>query len=119
MRNRGQGAVTVILLVAVIVAAVGFIVYWVGFRGGQAAPTQEQQKPEAKEYKCAACGYSEFMTDERADTLDRDPTDVRRCPNPDCKKFKFGGVFTDPKTQEKFIILEGGKKVPYDSATSK
>ena len=40
MRNRREGAVSVILLIAVVVAAVGFIVYWVGFRGGRATPTQ-------------------------------------------------------------------------------
>ena len=40
MRNRREGAVSVILLIAVVVAAVGFIVYWVGFRGGPVTPTQ-------------------------------------------------------------------------------
>ena len=112
MRKRGASPVAVVALVVVIVACVGFVVYYLS-RGGGPPVTGSTANVE-KKYMCAACGYTEVMTLEKAGKLeeggafDGGSAELRKCP--ECGKFAFDSVSTCPKCEKEYV--DTGKGCP-------
>ena len=92
MREKGAGTVAVVVLVVVILACVGFIVYHVAGSRSSAGP-DDASVVEQRDYKCAACGWSKSMADLEADEMEKGPgakegEEFRKCPK--CGKFAVG-----------------------------
>ena len=101
MRERGAGTVGVVVLVVVVLACIGFVIYYVA---GSSTPEVQQTAPpdEAREYKCANCGWTKSMTYADADAMVRAPgsagaSELLKCPK--CAKFSVGKVTAASKSE--------------------
>lgn len=93
MRERGVSTVGAIVLGLVILACVGFIVYWLGKAGPP--PPPESSGAAITHHACAAkgCGWRADWTREQAAAAERGPgfngaKELVKCPK--CGKFSVG-----------------------------
>ena len=114
MRKRGAGAVIVIVLVAIILAGVGFIVYWTA-RGSRPSTVPADSGPKLM-FGCAAgCGWTGTLTLTELEKLKKGPAfsgkglQLRKCPG--CGEFSLGELAVCPKCNQKYADI--GEPCPH------
>ena len=112
MKKQGASMVAVLALLVIIVACVGFVVYWVMQSGEPRAVGADIEK----RYVCAApgCGFTKDMMTLSASKLQPGPAfdgggeELHKCPK--CGKFSFDTLSKCPKCQKEFV--DTGKGCP-------